>query len=166
MLIVPWVNEVFYPQRMLEYFIASVTQLPSDDTVRRIWDNTFPKGQKTRLDSLDEKDISNSTRNYKHVRWIDEKGHNFSPESAYDLYTKRWWQKFLPIPELSNTTSKPFYALNINTVRKITEVIEEKYSTYYKDIVHNTQNGDIIMMTKNYQSNMDKWLSSAANRNR
>ena len=141
-LVVSWVNEVFHPQRMLDYFIASMSHLPSDDTVRRIWAKTFTKSQNMRLGSQEENKISDASRN-KDIRWIDENGHNFSPESAYGLYTQRLWQTLLPVPKSSNTTVNPFYILNGEIIRKIIEVIEKKYSAYYKDMVQNTQNGDV-----------------------
>jgi hypothetical protein len=161
-LVVSWVNEVFHPQRMLDYFIASMSHAPSHDTVRRIWDNTFTKSQNMGLSSLEENKISDASRN-KDIRWIDENGHNFSPESAYGLYTQRFWQTLLPVPKSSNTT-RSFYILEGEIIRKITEMIERKYSTYYKDMVQNTKNGDIVMMTNSYQNDMERWLSLATDK--
>ena len=129
-----------------------------DDTVRRIWAKTFTKSQNMRLGSQEENKISDASRN-KDIRWIDENGHNFSPESAYGLYTQRLWQTLLPVPKSSNTTVNPFYILNGEIIRKIIEVIEKKYSAYYKDMVQNTQNGDVLTMTNIYQDDMERWLS-------
>lgn len=159
-LVVSWINEVFYPQRMLDYFIASMSHLYSDNTVRRIWTKTFTKSQNARKGIREENKISSVSRN-KDIRWIDEKGHNFNPESAYSIYTERFWETLLPIPKSSNTTAKSFYILDGEIIRRITEVIEKKYSTYYKDMVQNSKNGDIVMMTNSYQNEMERWLSLA-----
>jgi hypothetical protein len=163
-LVVSWVNEVFHPQRMLDYFIASMSHVHSDDTVRRIWAKTFTKDQNMRLGSQEENKISDASKNHKHIRWVDENGHNFNPESAYGLYTQRWWQTFLPISKSSNTVANPFYILNEEIIRKITEVIGKKYSDYFKDMVQNTQNEDIVTMTNIYQDDMERWLSLAADK--
>jgi hypothetical protein len=162
-LVVSWVNEVFNPQRMLDYFIVSMSHLHSDDSVRSIWAKTFAKNQNMRLGSQEENKISDTSRN-KYIRWINENGHNFSPESAYGLYTQKWWQTFLPISKSSKKTVNPFYILNEEIILKITEVIEKKYSAYYKDMVQNTQNGDIVTMTNSYQNDMERWLSLATDK--
>jgi DNA-binding transcriptional ArsR family regulator len=162
-LIVSWVNEVFHPQRMLDYFIASMSHVPSDDMVHRIWDNTFTKNHNMPLGGLEKNKISDASRN-KDIRWIDENGHNFSPESAYGLYTHRFWQTLLPVPKSSNTTVNSFYILNGEIIRKITEVIEKKYSTYYKDMVQNTKGWDIVKMTNSYQEDMERWLLLATDK--
>lgn len=158
-LVVSWINEVFHPQRMLDYFIASISHLPSDDTVRRIWGKTSAKNQNMRLGSQEKNKVSDAVRNHKHVRWLDENGHNFSPESAYGLYTQRFWQTLLAAPKSSNTTAKSFYTLNGEIIRRITEVIEKKYSAYYKNMVQKTQKGDVVTMTNSYQDDMEWWLS-------
>ena len=73
------------------------------------------------------------------------------------LYTQRLWQTLLPVPKSSNTTVNPFYILNGEIIRKIIEVIEKKYSAYYKDMVQNTQNGDVVTMTNIYQDAHGKY---------
>ena len=80
------------------------------------------------------------------------------------LYTQRLWQTLLPVPKSSNTTVNPFYILNGEIIRKIIEVIEKKYSAYYKDMVQNTQNGDVVTMTNIYQDDMESWLSLATDK--
>ena len=43
-------------------------------------------------------------------------------------------------------------------------MIEKKYSAYYKDMVQNTQNGDVLTMTNIYQDDMERWLSLATDK--
>ena len=43
-------------------------------------------------------------------------------------------------------------------------MIEKKYSAYYKDMVQNTQNGDVVTITNIYQDDMESWLSLATDK--
>jgi hypothetical protein len=40
-LVISWVNDVFNPRRILDYFVAIMASLPPDVKVESIWNNTF-----------------------------------------------------------------------------------------------------------------------------
>lgn len=56
-------------------------------------------------------------------------------------------------------TGESNFLLEIDTMQRITEVLERKYRAYYKGIVQNSQNGDIVEMTNKNQIEWENQFS-------
>jgi hypothetical protein len=143
-LIVSWIKEVFNPQRMLEYFVAIMNNLHEDDTVQRIWDDTFTEDcDKHNSAGIDEKGKHISTaKDGERTSWIDDDGNKFYPKDASDMRTERWMTFLLTSekPSFYDISNKPYYELDIDIISKIMQVLEKKYNIYYKCIIQTIKN--------------------------
>jgi hypothetical protein len=160
-LIISWVNEVLNTRRMLDYFVAIINNLPSDEKVERIWNNTFVKGHPKYPRWLDKIKKNGSPPNAKHIKWKDKDGHDFSPEDAYIIRGKRFGKLLLLKMMSDNITEKSNFVLEVDTISQIMEVLENKYHNYYKGINRNSQSGDIVEMTDKRQTEWEKEFSSS-----
>jgi len=160
-LVVSWINEVFNPQRMLDYFVAIMTSLPPDDKVESILINTFVKKRPKYPNWLDRIKKVDSPRSSKHITWKNKYGHIFSPEDACVIRTKRFWNLLYSEARSNDTTGRSHFALRMDTIQKITEVLEKKYHTYYKCIIQNSQSGDIVEMKNKKQTEWEKQFLSS-----
>ncbi len=161
LLVVSWVNEVFNPQRMLDYFVAIMTSLPPDDKVESIRNNTFVKKYPKYPSWLDKIKKVNSPRSPKHITWKNEYGHVFSPEDACVIRTKRFWTLLYSKAKSNVMTRESNFALKVDTTQRITEVLKKKYHNYYEGIVRNSQSGDIVEIISKRRKEMESWLSLA-----
>lgn len=151
-LVVSWVNDVFNPQSMIGYFVAIMTSLPPDDKVERVRNNTFVTGHAKYPNWLDKIWKSGSPPSSKHITWKDENGHDFSPEDACVIRTKRFLNLLYSKTNSNDIPRESNFVLEADTTQRITEVIEKKYHNYYESIVHNSQPGDIVEMTNRNQT--------------
>lgn len=158
-LVVSWVNEVFNPQRMFEYFVAIMASVPPADKVEGIRNYTFVKGHPKYPSWLDKIKKIDSPRSSKDITWRDEKGHIFSPEDACIIRTNRFWNLLYSKVNSNDMTGESNFLLEIDTMQRITEVLEKKYRAYYKGIVQNSQNGDIVEMTNKNQIEWENQFS-------
>ena len=151
-LVVSWVDDVFNPQRMFDYFVAIMTSLSSDDKVESIRNNTFVKGHRKYPNWLDKINKIDSPRSYKHITWRNEIGHNYNPEDAGVISTKRFWNLLYSNANSNDIAGESNFVLEADTIQRITEVIEKKYHNYYEGIVQNNQSMDIVEMTNKNQT--------------
>jgi DNA-binding transcriptional ArsR family regulator len=132
-LVFSWINRVFNPQKMLEYFIAIMDNLVEDNV------NAVPINGK-RSNSHQE-----NASDMRYKRWMTF------------LLDKR----FQPTSEnlsFSDTADKPYYGLDLRTINKVMYVLEKKYTTYHLLLAEMTKNYDILKMTENSEADMIKRL--------
>ena len=158
-LVISWVNDVFSPRRMLEYFVAIIANLPPDAKVERIRNNTFVKGHPKYPSWLDKITKIDSPPSAKHIKWRDGDGHDFSPEDACVLRAKRFGKLLLSKAMSDDITGKSNFVVEAN-ISQIARVLEKKYHTYHEGIIQNTQNGDIVEMTNKKQTEWEKGFLS------
>ena len=162
-LVVSWVNDAFNSQRMFDYFMAIMGSLPPDDKVERIRDNTFVKGHPKAPNWLlhnTRKSLLQCSRS-KYITWRDELGHNFSPDDACVIRTKRIWNLLYSKANSNDVWGGSDFVLDADTTHRITEVLANKYHYYYEGIAQDSQSGDIIEMTNKKQTEWEKGFSSS-----
>jgi hypothetical protein len=148
--VISWVNDVFNPQRMLDYFVAIMASLPPDEKVESIRNNTFVKVHAKYPSWLDKIKKIDSPPSAKHIKWRDTDGRDFSPEDACVIRTKRFWNLLYSKAKSDDITEKSNFVLEVD-IPQIIRVLEKKYHTYYEGIVQNSQSGDIVEMTNKKQ---------------
>jgi Fe2+ or Zn2+ uptake regulation protein len=157
-LIISWVNEVFNTRRMLEYFVAIMDNLPSDDKVESIRNNTFVKGHPKYPSWLDKIKKVDSPPSVKHIKWRDRDRHDFSPEDAYIIRGKKFGKLLLSKAMSDNIIEKSNFVLEVD-ITHIIRVLEKKYHTYYEGVIQNNQIGDIVETTNKKQTDWEKEFS-------
>src|SRR6266516_2392874 len=128
-----WMNRVFKPPKMLEYFIAVMDNL-NDDNVNAVQIN----GKRPTFHHENASDM-------RYKRWMTF------------LLNKRF-QATSENLSFSDTADTPYYGLNLGTINKIMHVLEKKYGTYHHLLIEMTKNYDILEMTKNSEADMIKRL--------
>jgi hypothetical protein len=162
-LVVSWVNDAFNSQRMFDYFMAIMNSLQPDDEVERIRDNTFVKGHRKVPSWLlhnTRKSLPHSSTS-KYITWRDESGHDFSPDDACVIRTKRFWNLLYSKANSNYVQRESNFVLDAGTTHRITEVLKNKYQYYYEGIAQNSQRVDIVELTNKKQIEWEKEFSSS-----
>lgn len=114
-LIDSWINEVFNPWIMFNYFVAVVNNILDDNEVQKILNNNM-KGESGK------------------TFFVDDEGNLVRPASGLDFMDARF--TFLTSKASSyDKTTKPHYELDIDTINKIIKVLKNKYSNYYEALI-------------------------------
>jgi hypothetical protein len=154
-LVLSWVNDVFDPQRMLEYFVAIMVSLMPDVKVESIRNNTFVKGHPKYPSWLDKIKKIDSPPSAKHIKWRDGDGHDFSPEDACVIRAKRFGKLLLSKAMSEDITEKSNFVLVVD-IPQIIRVLEKKYHTYYEGVDQSSQSSDIVELTNKKQTEWEK----------
>jgi hypothetical protein len=156
-LVASWINDVFNPRRILEYFVAIMNNLSEDDINQKIPNETSINDNHEHIST--KKICQRGTR-------VDGNRMNFSNKNAYDILSERWMTFLLTSEELSfyDIAKKPYYELNVGMINKIMQVLEKKYNIYYKDIILMTKNMDSILLGHIIQSK-EQFISKQRLRN-
>ena len=114
-LIDSWINDMFNPWIMFNYFLAVVNNILDDEEVQQIWNNNV-KGESGK------------------TFFVDDEGNRARPASGLDFMDARF--TFLTSKASSyDKKTKPHYELDIDVIDKITKVLKNKYSNYYEALI-------------------------------
>ena len=143
--------------------MAIMNSLQPDDEVERIRDNTFVKGHRKvpswLLHNTRKSHLHSSTSKY--ITWRDESGHDFSPDDACVIRTKRFWNLLYSKANSNYVQRESNFVLDAGTTHRIMEVLKNKYQYYYEGIAQNSQRGDIVELTNKKQTEWEKEFSSS-----
>ena len=153
-LVVSWLNDSLNSQRMLDYFVAVMSSLPTDNKVQGIRNNTFVKRYPKYPSWLKKIRRIDCPPSSNHITWKDEKEHDFSPDDACVIRTKRLWNLLYSTANSRDIPMKSNFMLEADTIQKITKVLEKNYHNYYEGIAkaQNSRSGDIVEMTNRNQT--------------
>ena len=113
-----WIQKVFSPLNMYNYFLAVIENQPSDEAVQKTLNNNFKKVEKGRSENVDE--VSNNKR---------------GPQSTQDFAMERFVSLSSNFNHAHYIKGKPLYELDEETIKRLTRSFKEMYPIIYEQLL-------------------------------
>lgn len=113
-----WIQKVFSPLNMYDYFLAAIENQPSDEAVQKALNNNFKEVEKGRFVYIDginnNKRVPPSIQDLTMARFV-----SLTSNFNYDEYTK----------------ARPLYELDEETIKKLTQSFKKRHPMIYRQLL-------------------------------